>query len=93
MSAGFSSWWSFKADTLLYMESKYVLILDYYSGALNIIELTDDELKESEKYDDFESFLETLEEKYGFRLSGCSWMVTEDLNIYRYKDGKEVDYA
>lgn len=75
------------------MESKYVLILDYYSGALNIIELTNDELKESEKYDDFESFLETLEEKYGFRLSGCSWMVTEDLNIYRYKDGKEVDYA
>lgn len=85
----------FKGDTLikLSMEPKYVLILDYCIGALNIIELTDQELRESEKYDDFESYLETLEEKYGFRLKDCSWMTTENLNIYHYKDGKEVDHA
>lgn len=73
------------------MEPKYVLILDYCTGALNIIELTDQELRESENYEDFESFLVTIEKKYGFRLKDCSWMTTENLNIYRYKDGKEVD--
>lgn len=75
------------------MEPKYVLILDYCIGVLNIIELTEEEIKESEKYDDFESFLVTIEEKYGFRLKDCSWMTTENLEIYRYKDGKEVEYA
>ena len=31
----------------------------------------------AEKYDDFEAYLSTLEEKYGFRLKDCQWMVTE----------------
>lgn len=75
------------------MEPKYVLILDYCIGVLNIIELTEEEIKESEKYDDFESFLVTIEEKYGFRLKDCSWMTTENLEIYHYKDEKEVDHA
>lgn len=39
------------------MEPKYVLILDYCSGTLNIIELTDKELRESEHYENFESYL------------------------------------
>lgn len=72
------------------MERKYVLILDYCIGALNIIELTDEEINESYNYEDFESFLVTIEEKYGFRLSDCNWMVTKELNIYEYKDGKEI---
>lgn len=72
------------------MEPKYVLILDYCCGALNIIELTDEEINESFSYDDFESFLMTIEEKYGFRLSDYNWMTTESLSIYRYKNGKEV---
>lgn len=75
------------------MEKKYVLILDYCIRALNIIELTDEEINESYNYEDFESFLVTIEEKYGFRLSDCNWMVSENLNIYRYKNGKEVEYA
>lgn len=73
------------------MEPKYVLILDYFSRALNIIELTEDELKESEKYDDFESFLITIENKYGFSFYCCSWMTTENLDIYRCEEGKEVE--
>lgn len=73
------------------MEPKYVLILDYCIGALNIIELTDEEINRSHEFDDFESFLSTIEDKYGFRLSDCNWMVTENLNVYRYKDGKEVE--
>ncbi len=72
------------------MEPKYVLILDYCTGALNIIELTDEEINESYNYEDFESFLVTIEDKYGFRLKDCNWMTTENLNIYRYKNGKEI---
>lgn len=75
------------------MEPRYVIILDFCGGYLNIIKLTDEELKESEKYEDFESFLSTLEEKYGFRLSNCQWMTTETLQVYHYEDGKEVDHA
>lgn len=75
------------------MEPRYILILDYCVGCLNIIKLTDEELRESEKYDDFEDFLSTIEEKYEFRLSDCNWMVTENLSIYRYENGKEVENA
>ena len=75
------------------MEPRYVLILDYCVGCLNIIKLTDEELRESEKYDDFEDFLSTIEEKYEFRLSDCNWMVTENLSIFRYENGKEVENA
>lgn len=75
------------------MEPNYVIILDFCGGYLNIIHLTAGEIKESEKYADFESFLSTLEEKYGFRLKDCQWMISENLNIYRYENGKEVDYA
>lgn len=76
------------------MEPRYVLILDFCIGCLNIIKLTDEELRESEEYEDFEGFLSTIEEKYGFRLSNCQWMTTEELNICRYENGREVeDYA
>lgn len=73
------------------MEPQYVLILDFFVGCLNIIKLTDEELRESENYGDFEDFLSTLEEKYGFRLNSCQWMVTENLDIYCYQNGKETE--
>ena len=75
------------------MNPNYVIILDFCGGYLNIIHLTADEIKESENYEDFEEFLSTLEEKYGFRLKDCQWMTTETLNIYHYENGKEVDNA
>lgn len=75
------------------MQTNYVIILDFCGGYLNIIHLTADEIKDSEKYEDFESFLSTLEDKYGFCLNDCQWMTTENLNIYRYENGKEVDNA
>ena len=55
------------------MEPKYVLILDFFVGCLNIIRLTDEELRESENYENFEDFLSTIEERYGFRLNSCQW--------------------
>ena len=73
------------------MEPKYVIILDFCIGALNIIKLTEEELQESENYNDFESFLSTFEEKYGFKLDNCQWMTTENLNIYWYEDVRETD--
>ena len=48
------------------MGNKFVYILDFCLGCLNIIELTDEEQIESEQYDDFEDFLSTIEDKYGF---------------------------
>lgn len=61
------------------MEPRYVIILDFCIGALNIIRLTDGEVEESGKYDDFEEYLSTLEDKYGFKLNNCQWMITEKL--------------
>lgn len=74
------------------MENRYVILLDYI-GTLKIIELTDDEIRESkniEKYEDFDEFLVTLEEKYDFTLSNCNWMAVEKLDTQIYKGGKEV---
>lgn len=73
------------------MEPQYVSILDFCVGCLNIIKLTNEELRESEKFNDFEDFLSTIEEKYGFRLNNCQWMVTENLDIYCYQNGEETD--
>ena len=73
------------------MEPRYVIILDFCIGALNIIRLTDGEVKESEEYDDFEEYLSTLEDKYGFRLNNCQWMTTENLNVYWYENGRKTD--
>ena len=73
------------------MEPKYVIILDFCVSALNIIKLIEEELQESENYDDFESFLSTLEDKYGFRLNNCQWMTTETLSIYWYENGRKTD--
>lgn len=72
------------------MEPKYVIILDFCSGSLNIIHLTEEEIIESEKYEDFESFLHSLENKYGFRASSCQWMTTETLVIYHYEGGELI---
>lgn len=72
------------------MEPRYVIILDFCIGVLNIIRLTGEDVKESERYDDFEEYLSTLEDKYGFRLNNCQWMTTENLNVYWYDNGQEV---
>ena len=70
----------------------YVLLLDHCSQTMSIIRLTDFELSESVKFDDFEEFLETLEERYEFHLKNCSWMKTQELDIYRYENGSFVEH-
>ncbi len=75
------------------MEYNYLIILDYSSSRLITIELSKEERDESENYEDFEEYLCTLEEKYGFKLSDVNWMVAESLKVINYKNGKEVSYA
>lgn len=59
------------------MKTNYIVILDYSVGEVIKIKLTKEQIKELGKYDDFETFLSTLEEKYEFRLKDCLWMMTE----------------
>ena len=70
------------------MEINYLIILDFTNGCLNIIKLTVEEKLEAYKFDSFEDFLYTIEDKYGFRLSSSQWMTTENLEIYRYENGE-----
>ena len=63
------------------MEQRFIVILNFnpQSGEILKIRLTDQELAESEKYEDMESYLSTLEEKYEFDLSNSVWMATHEL--------------
>ena len=53
-------------------------------GELIKIRLTEQEKIESESYQDFEEFIYTLEDKYDFKLSNCSWMSYEVLSERSY---------
>lgn len=64
------------------MEQRFIVILNFnpQSGEILKIRLTDAELAESEKYEDMESFLSTLEERYNLDLSNSVWMATNELS-------------
>ena len=66
------------------METNYLILLDYSVGELIKIRLTEQEKIESESYQDYEEFIYTLEDKYDFRLSNCSWMCCEVLSERSY---------
>lgn len=66
------------------METNYIIILDYSAGEVIKIKLTKEQIRGSEKYDDFETFLGTLEEEYDFRLKDCLWMTTENYQERSY---------
>ena len=56
------------------MKANFLILLDCSVGELIKIRLTEQEKIESESYQDYEEFIYTLEDKYDFRLSNCSWM-------------------
>ena len=60
----------------------FIVILNFnpQSGEILKIRLSDEELVESEKYSDMESYLSTLEEKYEFDLSNSVWLATNELS-------------
>ena len=66
------------------MKANYLVLLDYSVGELIKIRLTEQEKIESENYEDYEKFIYTLEDKYNFRLSNCSWMCCEVLSERSY---------
>lgn len=55
------------------METNYIIIFDYSAGEVIKIKLTKEQIEESYKYDDFEAFLETLEDKYDFKLNNLEF--------------------
>ena len=73
-----------ESNTLSYMKANYLILLDCSVGELIKIRLTEQEKIESESYQDFEEFIYTLEDKYNFRLSDCSWMSCEVLSERSY---------
>lgn len=62
------------------MEANYIIILDFSVGEIIKIKLTETEKQKSEKYEDYEDFLKTLEKRYDFRLEDCIWMTTEKIS-------------
>lgn len=72
------------SNTLLYMKANFLILLDCSVGELIKIRLSEEEKIESESYEDFEEFICTLEDKYNFRLSDCSWMCCDVLSERSY---------
>ena len=70
--------------TFLYMDINYIVLLDFSKGEIIKIRLSEEEKKESEKYNDFSEYLETLEDKYNFNLNYCTWMCCEVLSERSY---------
>lgn len=66
------------------MEPRYIIVMDFSIGELIKIRLTDEQLKASEKYDDFGDFLSTLEEDYDFRVKNCLYMTCHNLTERNY---------
>lgn len=74
------------------MEINYLIILDFTNGCLNIIKMNAEEKEAAYKFDDFEQFLYTLEDKYGFKVSQNQWMTTEKVDIYHYENGSLINH-
>lgn len=70
------------------MEYNYLVILDFLESVVVIVTLSEEQKRESLRYEDFTEFIET---ELHYNLNHCQWMALETLNIKRY--GKEVNHA
>lgn len=66
---------------------KYIVLLDYSTGSIIKINLSEKEQILVSQLGNVERFLTIMEKKYGFKLKNCSWMATEALQIYEYNLG------
>ena len=64
-----------------------LIILDYTTSHVSIIELTEEENQKSEEFENFEDFMVTIEEKYGFKTENCQWIISEELFVDYYRQG------
>lgn len=62
------------------MEPRYIILMDFSTGELIKIKLTEAELKASGEFETFEEFLDTLEDKYDFRVKDCLFMTCQILS-------------
>ncbi len=58
--------------------------MDFSTGELIKIRLTDEQLTTSEEYEDFDEFLSTLEDECDFRLKDCLYMTCHTLSERNY---------
>ena len=63
---------------------EYVVLLDYSDGEIIKIRLSEQETILADEAENFEEFLQTLEEKYDFRLDNCCWMSATNLRERSY---------
>ena len=63
---------------------EYIILLDYTDGEVIKIRLSEQETILEDEAENFEEFLQTLEEKYDFRLDNCCWMSTTNLRERSY---------
>ena len=63
---------------------EYIVLLDYTDGEVIKIRLSEQESILADEAEDYEEFLQTLEEKYDFRLDNCCWMSTTNLKERSY---------
>lgn len=66
------------------MEPRYIILLDFSSGEVVKIRLSDQQLIESQEFEDYSDFLSTLEDKYEFRVKDCLYMTAESLSERNY---------
>ena len=62
----------------------YIIVIDYSTGSLIKIKLTEKEKEEFAATDDAESFVDELSVKYGFRMQDSYWMSVDVLQEYNY---------
>ena len=63
---------------------EYIVLLDYTGGEVIKIRLSEQETILADEAENFEEFLQTLEDKYDFRLDNCCWMSTTNLKERSY---------
>ena len=66
------------------MEPRYIILMNFSTGELIKIRLTDEQLKSSEEYENFGEFLSGLEEEYNFRVKDCLYMTCHNLSERNY---------
>jgi hypothetical protein len=63
---------------------EYIVLLDYSDSEIIKIRLSEQESILADEAENFEEFLQTLEEKYDFRLDNCCWMSATNIKERSY---------
>lgn len=58
----------------------YLVILDYESGRLLKIRLSEEDRRTASAFENAEAFVKSLSDKYGFSFKDSYWMSTETLD-------------